>query len=683
MSPLAGKPTPMVKKCMDGHAIEIDQTMLKLNRLGTSVSAQCPVCRKPIPVSAVDAASIFGMDPKNKIALFAEAKKLQEKSGVEEPLDAEENEIITPEDETMPASEEELPEDEQPDETPVEEVVKRPAPKPQKPNGKSQVRVPMRMPQYAPQQEESEEDSADISSRDLLIDVISASKLPQSDIDGLIEFVKLEQDWDPMGAKGLFEKYGLTAPQVTKMTIQFRNKLELFIRQRQRTENLTNYVGLVSGRGRSTESHGGGYSSGMGNDSRYFPQQHGAGAVSQDPCAAAVNEIVKGAMATGGITSQTLQAIDAVRAAFGQGPATAVNPAVTMPGAFVHQQTDPQAAMMNLFREFHNTEEERKKRDQERETEKAETNRRFEELKTLVMMTMAKPQAVSSPAESETKQMMDKLFGLLEKNATQPPVAGPTKNDMMFDKLFDFMLESVKGKPDAAMQPLMQELEGLKDHVSRLGGGIGGLPTNPDQLRGLIDYTKTMGDIKKTEAEFAEKAANREMISNVLQTGLQSVGEAAAAVFMQNPGTPQQKPVTLPEQPVDDGSVVQIVCPNCGVNMLAPADAPAIRCPECNATFDRQMKVLDKPKETPEAPPVEEKHEEMTVERTPAPTPVPEPAPDHGKDVGPMSKIVMESVRQIKESSPPVPEPAVTDVAAPEANNLNVSGEQTHVEETG
>jgi len=98
---------------------------------------------------------------------------------------------------------------------------------------------------------------------------------------------------------------------------------------------------------------------------------------------------------------------------------------------------------------------------------------------------------------------------------------------------------------------------------------------------------KTMNEISKTKSEFEDKAETRKLIATVAQTALQSVGEAIAATYIQNPGTPMAEEVAVRETPVDDGSVIQFPCPSCKAVISAPRDAKAIMCPNCKAVMDR------------------------------------------------------------------------------------------------
>jgi LSD1 subclass zinc finger protein len=266
---------------------------------------------------------------------------------------------------------------------------------------------------------------------------------------------------------------------------------------------------------------------------------------------------------------------------------------------------------------------------------------------------------------------------------------------MMFEQMFGMFIETAKGKPSEAIQPLLEQIAELKDNVGRLGGGFQGLPTNTGQLHGIIDYTKAMAEIKKTEHEFADKAANRELITTLAQTAFQSIGEAAASAFMQNPGTPEQAPVSLPEQPIDDGSVVSVQCPTCKALMTAPKGAPAIRCPSCNSVFDRiqqqktpeevaaisqeqldqmeqehkEQELATKPRKTFESPDLPREGPLRPEDLVSASPKSPKGAPKDDKEPGPLSRSIMNSKQVPVELTPPPEETASayeTDLSQPE-----------------
>jgi len=395
----------------------------------------------------------------------------------------------------------------------------------------------------------------------------------------------------------------------------------------------------------------------------------------QDPCAAAVQAIIQAA--NGVITPQVLQAMDAVRQAYGRaGPQM---PGMMANGSPVDVQTavqQNQMSMMQMFEKMMEANQKQKQTEEEKAKEKAEIQQRFDEMKNLIMVIATKA-ATPAPAPANTgndenKMLLDTLLKMVEKQTAPLPVpaqpVGKTKEDMMFEKLFDMVLENAKGKPAEAMAPLQQKLDSLEDQISRIGGGFAGLPTNSDQLHGVIDYLKATAEIKKTESEFADKAANRDLITTIAQSAFSSIGEAVASTFMQNAGTPDEKPVDLKEQPVDDGSVVNVQCPNCGQPMTAPKNASLIQCPTCGSKFERVKHELT-PEQMAEA---EQKVRMALMERrlraqkeaeaAAAPQPQdqqppelpqapPRPAPT-GKEPGPLSSMVMEEHGRNKAPSP-------------------------------
>ncbi len=63
--------------------------------------------------------------------------------------------------------------------------------------------------------------------KDILISTIEESKLSAKDKLHLVEFVKLDSDWNPVKARGLFEKFGLTPYMAGVVTARFSAILEL------------------------------------------------------------------------------------------------------------------------------------------------------------------------------------------------------------------------------------------------------------------------------------------------------------------------------------------------------------------------------------------------------------------------------------------------------------------------
>jgi uncharacterized Zn finger protein (UPF0148 family) len=479
-------------------------------------------------------------------------------------------------------------------------------------------------------------------------------------------------EWDPDAVKKFCEQFGLSSTVTAKITNRFRNQLELRRLKKRQQEGLmaiTDRVGVPVQAMPGSQGYAGPAGHGMG--AAPMPQMAGMPALQNqvqqaDPCAVAVQAIIS---AAGGIvTSQTLQQIDAVRAAFGQATGGVSG------GAMSPMQT------MQMVKEMFAATEQKKQSEEERNKEKAELEKRFTDMQQSMQQSMQQMMVLISankqpqvPAESEHGKVLDALLTIVKDKNTPPPVAAPvgkTRDDQIFDQMFALMLENLKTKPTEAMAPLQQKLDSLEEQISRVGGGFAGLPTNSDQLRGIIDYTKAMADIKKTEGEFADKKANRDLIGTIAQSAFQSIGEAAASVFMQNPGTPQEKPVDLKEQPIDDGSVVLVECPKCGLPMSAPKNSPKIKCPNCGSEFSRvkqeitkeqaaeaERKFIEKvaAEEAAAKQAMEAAQSQVPVEtaktapvRLPSPAPIlgpdaPKVVDANGREIGPLSRVILNS----------------------------------------
>jgi hypothetical protein len=683
---------PLVQKmCMARHVNQMRPENLYTDKNKKSWYAHCqtPGCSKPVAISWGEVAKIMGMEGKSKELIYAAvmqkvnaAEKLaaaeaakrvtgpqMQQDGTEIPEDPPDDDDAgdnVGEEDGMHDEDEVVPEVVMPPQKTQKEA-KTFRTRPERPDQSARsVPSPQDGPPLGPETE-----VAELSPRDVLVSVIwEATGLSDVEKKGMIRWVRLRPDWDVARAKELFSNYGLTNPMSTKLTQIFRNELEVNGMEMDRQERL---AGIVDGGGSTRLGRAGSY----GGQNQFGPQ--GQGSPAQDPESAAIQAVI--AAAGGIITPQVRASMEAIHAVYSGGSV-----GMTSQSAPIGNLRDE---IKGMFQEFALGTEEKKRREEERAKEKEETNRRFEEMRSLILTATMKNASVplANPQDSEHKLLLETVLTMLkDKAAPVAPAApaAPTRDEKMVEKLMDIALDNLKPKGDPN-QPIVQAISELKEHMGRLGGGIGGLPTDPEQLRGLIDYSKTMGDIKKTQMEFEDKTANRDMISNVLSTGLQSIGEAAAAMFMQNPGTPEQKPVTLDERPIDDGSVVQIKCPNpgCGTTMFAPANAPRIRCPKCNTEFDRETKIVEMPQPlaapgpvVPEPAPV--LHEEVSApteqppiqkEAVPQENSVPpeiplpiEPQshpnphpPDSGKDIGPMSRAILDDQAGVRPAGGPSP----------------------------
>ena len=683
-------------KCMKGHLMEVTEDILLLNKTESAFSVKCPVCSAPGAISWKEVAQVMGVEQSDKATVIAQYKARHAKGepvvsddtsgpapGISEPEDTGEGADDDDTGEEVTTMDSEDGEGQGGDGSiytepaPVRTVMPAPAP------AAAPVRRVFRSPAatQAPQGAQRrgtvllDEETADITPKDILLAVIEDMGLPPVETGQMCEWVRLSvgTEWDPDAVKKFCEQFGLSSTVTAKITNRFRNQLELRRLKKRQQEGLmaiTDRVGAAAPAMPGSPGYMGPVVHGVGATA--MPQMAGVPVlqtqVQSDPCAAAVQAIINAA--GGVITPQTLQQIDAVRAAFGQATGGGAAPGGAM---------SPMQAIQ-MFKDMQEVTERKKQSDEERNKEKAEIDKRFTDMQTAMQQSMQQLMMVITankqpavPVESEHTKVLDALLTIVKDKNTPPPVpvvpAGKTRDDQIFDQVFGLMLENMKNKPNETVAPIQAKLDSLEEQISRIGGGFAGLPTNSDQLRGIIDYTKAMADIKKTENEFADKKANRDMISTIAQTAFQSIGEAAASVFMQNPGTPQEKPVDLKEQPIDDGSVVMVMCPDCGIPMSAPKNSPKIKCPNCGAEFGRvkqeitreqaveaEKRFLEKVEAeqaaanqiaVPAQPSQVETAKTAPVRLPTTPTPILGPnAPQvdaGGKEIGPMSRMILDS----------------------------------------
>lgn len=624
-------------KCMrKAHPVEVTIGMIGINSMGNAFKVRCPVvvdektgdlCGSPVPISKEKVADLMGLkgdDRSNVIKIFkdrygAGSGESPKGSAEKDPVPDGDDDGTdgTDDDETMNGTDDDELHDGEDDGTVSsgEEIYEPIPPAPQanprvaparRPAAPARAAAPIPRPARSPAPAPVarapvllEEETAELTPRDILIAVIEDSGLPPQEVGQLSEWINLANDdyWDYQGAEELFKRFRLSSAMIVKLVNRFRNQMELHRKRMARNEDLVRFVAGRGDGGNYGQQHPAGFPiSVRGSDPMGAPGAvtRGPGGVPPtDPCTAAIQAII--ATANGVITPQVIQAIDAVRAAYGQTGAAPAGLAGIVPQAANVQELiqRSQAQTLDAVKSILETNQQKKTTEEERAKEKADLEKRFGDMQNTIMMAIAamksNPQPVA-PSEGETREqkLFEMMLKLVETKNTATATAGQDRMDKLFDKLFDLTLENVKAKPTEAMAPVQDKLAALEEQISRIGGGFAGLPTNSDQLHGVIDYMKATADIKRTEAEFADKAANRELISSVATNAVSAIGEAVAAVFMQNAGTPQEKPVTLKEQPIDDGSVVSVLCPQCGTVMTAPKNAPLIRCPNCNSKFERE-----------------------------------------------------------------------------------------------
>jgi len=633
-------------KCMRGHPFEATASMIGLNKTGSSFKLLCPTCGSPAGISAHDASRLLGLkgeDAKNVIKLFGEGKIKVKSEPEPNEAPAVPNDIDCESEEESQSDAEEEPEPEE-EEEPTSKLVKKqedetdsgenmeneteeeftdteePVPQPKIAMKRPVGPVPQIRQSIRPQAKQEEidndpvmtEDDVEVPPKDILIDVIKSSGVPQTDIDALVALIKYRTDWDPWSAKNLFDTYGFTEGVAMKLSRKFQARLEAQRLARDHQKRLTNLV--TSGMSRGGQS---GYpsqfpSSGFGQK----PMESSPPGYQQtpdvnDPMNTAIQAIINAA--GGRITPQVLASIDSVRAAMAgvQAPSRQQMPVQNGNSDLVAVMQAQNMQTMKLFETMMLSQQQQKTAEEDKKKEDA-LNQKFEQMQGLIMQVANRSQVAPAPQASVT----DVLLTLLKDKMTAPEPKKDTLQETMLMKLFDNVIESGKGANESVAQAISE----LKSEISgRNGGGIGGLPSNPDQLKGLVDLQRLSAEIKKTENEFANNAQNREMISGIAESAFQTIGQALVSKFTMNTGTPEEKSVNVKEQPIDDGSVVQIVCPACQTQMTAPADARAIRCPNCNNILDRAMtpegeilKIREKPAPQPQpTPQVEQQPQDM------------------------------------------------------------------------
>lgn len=157
------------------------------------------------------------------------------------------------------------------------------------------------------------------------------------------------------------------------------------------------------------------------------------------------------------------------------------------------------------------------------------------------------------------------------------------QSDPTMTMLLKHILESSDkgGVTEQMFLAILDELKKGRD--SRYSGDI-------EELRELIKWKATEGELSLKQREFDEKREDRELWRKAMDDGLQVVGQALAVTFMSRGmgGTPvapqQQQQRQMEALLMEDGSM-GMKCPECKQLIIAPRDAQVVSCPYCSAVF--------------------------------------------------------------------------------------------------
>lgn len=128
---------------------------------------------------------------------------------------------------------------------------------------------------------------------------------------------------------------------------------------------------------------------------------------------------------------------------------------------------------------------------------------------------------------------------------------------------------------------ILDELKKGRD--SRYSGDI-------EELRELIKWKATEGELSLKQREFDEKREDRELWRKAMDDGLQVIGQALAVTFMSRgmggtPIAPQQQQQRQTEALLMEDGSMGMKCPECKQLIIAPRDAQVVSCPFCSAVF--------------------------------------------------------------------------------------------------
>lgn len=268
-----------------------------------------------------------------------------------------------------------------------------------------------------------------------------------------------------------------------------------------------------------------------------------------------------------------------------------------------------------------------------------------------MMMSLASrpaPQAVPQvPAESQQDKMFAFMMKILETNLSGSPKEDPLKEIAM--NVINSAINGSLNKEDSVTQAIAALEAKLESQQGKGLLNIQGLPMHPEAIKGLVDLQKAYADIEGKKTEFQNNQENRQLIRDVVSTAAGQIGQAVATMLVQHPGTPQEQQFPTTETPLEDGSVVQTICPHCNSPVVHPANALAVVCPNCKQVFSRTPNGQGIIQQTLSQAPVQD-----TV-AIPEPQSTDQPAPPASPPAGPEPSV------------PPIPEGHVL-IHCPECN---------------
>lgn len=601
----------LAARCIHGHDFILTRNArLKLKGDRSGFSVICPTCEGVAPVkiralaklwglpetaTAEDVVAVTGLEAEggmrgDPIAENAEPVKDMEETEQssedpeasypgEESYGNEGGEVVTGE-EVIPPEAVEVPV-----EAPVKRVISsRTGQRPQgvmRPARTIDLSVPEDPQEYIP------------SGQEIFLEIVRQAKLPADQERLLNNWIPVEPEWEePMKVRATLGRAGVPSAKADQLAKIFETTLDMHKLRAERSQGMASLIaGDIGRRGYQQQNSVQRYAPGYGSK----PASSTGG--QEDLETLAINAVIE--RSGGKVTPEVLQQMDEIRTMFAMrrgevsptaaaaGPGFVPMPAVS-PAGIQQMILDSQTKTLDAVRQIMSEKAQKEQADAREVERRAAEDKRYNDMMQMMQMMIASKNSAPvpvQPAESPEKTMLMEL--LKDQLAASKQPQQDLMQHPMFMRLFEHMLEESKGKPSEVTQGIFSELQSLKEQMGRMGGGPGGLPSNPDQLRAYVEYMKVVGDLDKTKSEFADRAETKKLIETVATTGLKAIGEAMAATFVMNPGTPQAKSVEVQETPVDDGSIIKFMCPGCGVPIHAPAEARAVKCPQCGAIMDR------------------------------------------------------------------------------------------------
>ena len=588
-----GKRTSLNLTCVHEHDFVLDPD-IQINSVGAGFQAICPTCGGVAPVKNAAVARLLDLDESSTKAQILVAmgrdpvSSLAVELGKPEESPSGENKD-DPEDPDL-QNQDENPEGEDPPLLVVKPISRSVQ--------KQRVAMKPMIESAEPEVRTSDEDHI-LTGQDVFLDIVQTSGLADDTVVFLRQWIAVEGNWDdPRNVREALAKAAVPSAKADLLAKKFESRMELYRKKAAMNEGMAEYMTATLGQ-----------RNGPGSVPRYPGSRPGPSVRPGDGLETiTINAIVE--QARGNLTPDVMAKIDEVRRmhALARGEVSQ-----TTAGGFVSQTVSPasiqqlvaesQKNTLDAVKQLLENKNQEEKRAEEEKLRRAADDKRYNDMMQMMQMVIAsKNNAPAQPVESPEKMMLTEVMGILKENMKpQAPPQDPMQHPLVV-KMFDHMFDESRGKPSDALVSLSQEIAAVKDTLEHLGGGPRGLPANPEQLHAYVDYLKTMADIDRTKNEFTEKSETRKLISTIAETGLKTVGEAIAATFIVNPGTPQERKVPVAMRPIDDGSVIQFPCPGCGTPISAPVDARAVMCPECKAIMDRagqqmtqeQLEVLEK-----------------------------------------------------------------------------------------